>query len=174
MADIAAGGRLPATAAKTSKRRRAAGIYGAIITAAILDAAGGTIPTDALVVAVVATLVVYWLGEEYADLLGEQVEGGVVPSWAHIRDELAATLPMVSASYLPLLTLVLARVAGASALAAANVGLITAAVLLTFHAWSAGRSAQLRGWQLLTASSVAAGLGLAMIVLKDLVMTHLH
>jgi hypothetical protein len=174
MADIAAGGRLPAPAGKTSKRRRAAGIYGAIITAAILDAAGGTIPTDALVVAVVATLVVYWLGEEYADLLGEQVEGGVVPTWAHIREELGATLPMVSASYLPLLTLVLARVAGASALAAANVGLITAAVLLTFHAWSAGRSAQLRGWHLLAASSIAAGLGLAMIALKDVVMTHLH
>jgi len=126
MADIAADGRLPAPAAKTVRRRRAAGIYGAIITAAILDAAGGTIPTDALVVAVVATLVVYWLGEEYADLLGEQVEGGVVPTWAHIREELAATMPMVSASYLPLLTLVLARIAGASALAAANIGLITA------------------------------------------------
>ncbi|HEX5299432.1 MAG TPA: hypothetical protein VFW50_20800 [Streptosporangiaceae bacterium] len=174
MADIAVGGRRPAPAAKTSRRRRAAGIYGAIITAAILDAAGGAIPTDALVVAVVATLVVYWLGEEYADLLGEQVEGGVVPSWAHIREELAATLPMVSASYLPLLTLVLARVAGASALAAANVGLVTAAVLLTFHAWSAGRSAQLRGWQLLLAISGAAGLGMSLIVLKDAVITHLH
>jgi hypothetical protein len=174
MAEIAAGGRPPAPTAKTSKRRRAAGIYGAIITAAILDAAGGTIPTDALVVAVLATLVVYWLGEEYAELLGEQVEGGIVPSWAHIREELGATLPMVSASYLPLLALVLARVAGASALAAANVGLITAALLLTFHAWSAGRSARLRGWQLLLAVSIAAGLGLAMIVLKDVVMTHLH
>jgi hypothetical protein len=40
MADIAADGRLPAPAARISKRRRAAGIYGAIITAAILDAAG--------------------------------------------------------------------------------------------------------------------------------------
>ena len=100
------------------------------------------------------------------------MEGGVVPSWAHIRDELAATLPIVSASYLPLLMLVLARVAGASALAAANVGLVTVAVLLTVHAWSAGRSAQLRGWQLLAASSIAAGLGLAMIVLKDTVITR--
>ena len=81
---------------------------------------------------------------------------------------------MVSASYLPLLTLVLARAAGASALAAANVGLVTAAVLLTFHAWSAGRSAQLRGWQLLLAISVAAGLGMSLIVLKDAVITHLH
>jgi hypothetical protein len=174
MTDIAADGTPPVPAAKTARRRRAAGIYGAIVTAAILDAAGGKIPTDALVVAVVATLVVYWLGEEYADLLGEQVEGGVIPSWAHIRDELAATMPMVSASYLPLLALVLARVAGASALVAANIGLITAALLLTFHAWSAGRSARLRGWLLLAATSVAAGLGIAMILLKDVVLTHLH
>ena len=174
MADIAPGGMVPTPAARTSKRRRAAGIYGAIITAAILDAAGGKIPTDALVIAVIATLVVYWLGEEYADLLGEQVEGGTIPSWAHIREELGATLPMVTASYLPLLALVLARLAGASAFAAANVGLITAALLLTFHAWSAGRSAQLRGWRLLCAVLIAAGLGMIMILLKDVVLTHLH
>jgi hypothetical protein len=37
-----------------------------------------------------------------------------------------------------------------------------------------GRSAQLRGRQLLFATSVAAALGLVMIALKDLVMTHLH
>ena len=174
MVNVAPGGRLPVPAAKTSGRRRAAGIYGAIITAAILDTAGGRLPTDALVVAVVATLVVYWLAEQYAELLGEEVEGGVVPTWAHIREELAATWPMVSASFLPLLTLLLARVAGTSALAAANVGLITVVVLLMAHAWAAGRSAQLRGRQLLVATSIAAGLGLAMVVLKDLVLIHLH
>jgi hypothetical protein len=81
---------------------------------------------------------------------------------------------MVTASYMPLLTLVLASVAGASAFAAANVGLVTAVLLLTVHAWAAGRSAQLRGRQLLFASSIAAGLGLGMIVLKDVVLTHLH
>jgi hypothetical protein len=37
-----------------------------------------------------------------------------------------------------------------------------------------GRSAQLRGRQLLFTSSFAAVLGLAMIVLKDVVLTHLH
>ena len=174
MADIAAGGRLPAPAGKTSKRRRAAGIYGAIVTAAILDAAGGKLPTDTLVVAVVATLVVYWLAEQYAELLGEQVQGGAVPTWDYIRGQLDATWPMVSASYLPLLALVLARVAGASALEAANVGLVTVLVLVTVHAWAAGRSAQLHGRQLLFATSIAAGLGLAMIVLKDVVLTHVH
>ena len=56
-------------------RRRAAGIYGAIVTAAILDAAGGHLPTAVLVVSVVVTLLVYWLAEEYAEVLGEQAAG---------------------------------------------------------------------------------------------------
>ena len=174
MFNIAPGGRLPVPAAKTAGRRRAAGIYGAIITAAILDTAGGRLPTDALIVAVVATLVVYWLAEQYAELLGEEVEGGVVPTWAHIREGLAATSPMVSASFLPLLALLLARIAGASPLAAANVGLVVVVVLLMAYAWVAGRSGGLRGRQLLVATSIAIGLGLAMIGLKDLVLIHLH
>ena len=174
MVNIAADGSLPVPSAKTSRRRRAAGIYGAIITAAILDTAGGRLPTDALVAAVVGTLMVYWLAEEYAELLGEQVEGGAIPTWAYIRDELTATWPMVSAAFLPLLALLLARVAGASELTAANVGLVTVVVLLIVHAWAAGRSAQLRGRQLLFATSIAAGLGLAMFLLKDLVLIHLH
>jgi hypothetical protein len=81
---------------------------------------------------------------------------------------------MVSASYAPLLALLLARLAGASSLAAANVGLVAATVLLMIHGWSAARSSQLHGWRLLLATAVAAGLGLVMIGLKDLVLIHLH
>jgi hypothetical protein len=140
----------------------------------IFDTAGGHLTTAALVVSVVVTLLVYWLAEQYAELLGEQAEGGHPPSWASIRGALAATRPMVSASYAPLLALLLARLAGASALVAANVGLAAAIVLLTIHGWSAGRAAQLRGWQLFFATSIAAALGLLMIALKDLVLIHLH
>jgi hypothetical protein len=155
-------------------RRRAAGIYGAIITAAILDTAGGRVSTDALVVSVVVTLLVYWLAEEYAEVIGEQVQGGRLPSKASIWAALAATWPMVTASYAPLLAVVLVRLAGASALTAANVGLVAAFVLLTVHGWRAGRAAQLSGRQLFFATSIAAGLGLVMIALKDLVLIHLH
>jgi hypothetical protein len=153
---------------------RAAGIYGAIITAAILDTAGNRMPTVALVIAVVVTLVVYWLVEEYAELLGEEVEGGRLPTWSHARAGLVSTWPMVSASFVPLLVLVLVRLAGGSAFAAANSGLVAAVVLLTVYAWSAGRAARLRGRQLFTVTSVAAALGLVMIGLKDLVLLHLH
>jgi hypothetical protein len=175
MAGITAGGGpRPGPWAENQGQRRAAGIYGAIITAAIFDTAGSHLPTGALVITVVVTLLVYWLAEEYAELLGEQAEGGHLPSRASIRRALAATWPIVSASFAPLLALLLARLAGASALTAANVGLAAAIVLLTIHGWSAGRAAQLHGWKLLFATSVAAALGLLMIALKDLVLVHLH
>ena len=175
MAGIAAGGGVDlGPTARNLGRRRAAGIYGAIITAAILDTAGSRLPTEALVIAVLVTLLVYWLAEEYAEILGEQAAGGALPGWTYVRNALAATWPMVSASYLPLLALLLARTAGASPLTAANVGLLGAILLLIIHAWRAGRSARLHGWQLAATTSVAAGLGLIMILLKDLVLIHLH
>ena len=68
----------------------------------------------------------------------------------------------------------LAHLAGASGLTAANVGLAVAIAALTFHGWSAGRAAQLHGRRLLLATAVAAGLGIVMILLKDLVLIHLH
>ena len=171
MVSIAAGGGgRPARPAKVSGQRRAAGIYGAIITAAMIAASGTELPTAALVTAVVITLLVYWVAEEYA----EQAEGGRLPTWDSIRGLLTATWPMVTASYLPLVALVLARLADASVLTAVNVGLGLAILELTFHGWSAGRAAQLRGRKLLFATSVAAALGIVMVLLKDLVLLHLH
>jgi hypothetical protein len=122
----------------------------------------------------VVTLVVYWLAEEYAELLGEQVEGGRLPTWVYIRGALASTWPMVSASFLPLLALVIARLAGATSLEAANAGLVVAVVLLAIHGWSAGRASKLRGRQLLLTTAIAIALGLVMIALKDVVLLHLH
>ena len=175
MTSIAAGdGAELGPGAENQGRRRAVGIYGAIIIAAILDMVGGHVFIMVLVVSVVVTLLVYWIAEEYAEVLGEHTAGGRLPGRASIQSALAATWPMVTASYLPLLAAVLATLAGASALAAANAGLVVAVVLLTVHGWLAGRAAQLQSWKLLVATSIAAGLGLVMILLKDLVLTHLH
>ena len=175
MTGIAAGGEAQLQPmAENQGRRRAAGIYGAIITAAILDTAGGQVSTAVLVVSVVVTLLVYWIAEEYAEALGEQSAGGRLPSRASIRAALVATWPMVTSSFVPLLAVLVATVAGASLLTAANVGLVVAVVVLTLHGWLAGRAAQLQGRKLLVATSVAAVLGLVMILLKDLVLLHLH
>jgi hypothetical protein len=158
----------------TASRRRAAGIYGAIITASVMAAAGQSLPTLALAISVLVTLVVYWLAEQYAELLAAQSAHGHVPTWPRIRAALRESWPIVSASFAPLAVLVLARVAGASLVAAANAGVVAAVVLLTFHGWTAARAAQLQGWRLAVATSVAAALGLAMVALKNLVILHLH
>ena len=42
------------------------------------------------------------------------------------------------------------------------------------YAWSAGRAAHLGGRQLLIVTSIAGALGLLMIILKDVVLIHLH
>lgn len=174
MAGIAASGEQRGSSARAAGRRHAAGIYGTIITASILAAAGAHLPTQPLSVCILVTLVVYWLAEEYAEILGEQLAGGRLPAWPDIRSALAGTWPMVSSSCIPLVALVAARLAGASPSDAASVGLVVAVVLLTVYAWSAGRAADLHGRQLLVITSVAAALGLLMIILKDVVLVHLH
>ena len=174
MSGIAAGGdiqRGPTT--KNLGRRRAAGIYGAIVTAAILDTAGGHVSTTALVISVVVTLLVYWVAEEYAEVLGDQVEGAGCPV-GHTSGELCPR----PGPWSPRPTHPARPGAGpacrASDLTAANVGLVAALILLTFHGWLAGPAAQMHSWHLFFATSIAAALGLVMILLKDLVLIHLH
>jgi hypothetical protein len=100
--------------------------------------------------------------------------GHLMPTWPDIRSALAGTWPMVSSSCIPLVALVVARLAGASPSEAASAGLVVAVVLLTVYAWFAGRAADLHGRQLLVITSVAAALGLLMVLLKDVVLVHLH
>jgi hypothetical protein len=158
---------------ETAGRRRAAGIYGAIITASVMTAAGSGLTTTELALSVLVTLVAYGLAEQYAEILGEHAAGGRVPTWAYVRRTLATSWPIVSTSFAPLAVLVVARLAGASSPDAANIGVAAALVVLTAHGWAAGRAAQLTGWQLAAATSVAAALGLAMVALKNLTL-HLH
>jgi hypothetical protein len=139
-----------------------------------MTAGGAALATTPLALSVLVTLVVYWLAEQYAELLGEPDRLGHWPRWTHVRASLAASWPMVSASFAPLAGLILARLAGASAANAANIGVAVALVVLTVHGWSAGRAAQLRGWRLVGATAIAAALGVIMVVLKNLVINHLH
>jgi hypothetical protein len=171
MAGTPAGDALPPAAHPTAARRRAAGIYGTIVASAVLAAGGGHLPTVPLAVTVLVTLLVYWAAEGYAELLAEQVHTGRLPTWVQLRASLAAIWPMVSASYVPLLSLLVARVLGAATKTAATVALVVAIALLLVHGWAAGRASQLRGLRLLAVTLVAGAFGVVMILLK-LVVTH--
>jgi hypothetical protein len=155
----------------TAARRRAAGIYGTIVASAVLAAGGGHLTTVPLAVTVLVTLLVYWAAEGYADLIAEQVHAGHLPTWAQLRASLAAIWPMVSASYIPLLSLLVATILGVTTRNAATVALMVAIALLLVHGWAAGRASQLRGLRLLAVTLVAGAFGIMMILLK-LLVTH--
>ena len=154
-------------------RRRASGIYGTIVTASVLAASGNTLSSAALEATVLVTLVVYWLAEQYAELLGEHTHAGQLPTISQVGSSLVTTWPMVTASFVPLVSLLIARVLGASAAGAANVALAVTVVLLVLHGLAAGRAARLGGFRLALISATAGLLGVAMVVLK-VVLRHHH
>ena len=164
----------PLDLVRSPGRRRAVSIYGTIVTAAILAAAGDRLSVLDLIIAIVVTLFVYWTAEEYAEILGEQLADGQLPSWAHIRSALVATSPMISASFAPLIFIVAAWLLGATPPNAANAGLIAAIAQLLLYGWMAGRAARLKRRQQLKVASVTVFLGLIMITLKDVVLIYLH
>jgi hypothetical protein len=164
------GAPLPALHA-TVARRRSAGIYGTIVASAVLAAGGSHLRTVALAVAVLVTLLVYWAAEGYAELLGEHAHSGRLPSWSHVRASLAGIWPMVTASYVPLASLLVARVLGADTRTAATVALVVAIALLLVQGWVAGKASQLRGVRLLAVTLIAGAFGVMMILLK-LFVTH--
>ena len=153
-------------------RRRAASIYGTVVTAAVIAAGGNQLTTGALAVTVVVTLVVYWLAERYAELLGEHTQAGRLPDASLVRSSLAAAWPMVTASFIPLAGLLLVRLLGGSSSDAAWVALGVTVVLLVVHGHAAATAAGLRGLRLVAVTGTAGLLGVAMVVLKTLLQHH--
>jgi len=160
------------SASTTRGRRRAASIYGTIVTAAVIAAGGNQLTSSQLAVTVVVTLIVYWLAEQYAELLGAHTHDGRLPSVGVVRSSLAEAWPMVSASFLPVASIGVAVLFGASASDAAQAALIVTVVLLVMHGYTAGRAAGLRGSQRAIVTFIAGLLGVAMVVLKSVLQHH--
>ena len=121
---------------------------------------------------IVVTLIVYWLAEQYAELLGAHTHDGRLPSVRFIRDSLAGAWPMVTASFLPVASIGVAVLFGASSSDAAQAALIVTVVLLIMHGYAAGRAAGLRGRQRVLVTITAGLLGVAMVILKSLLQHH--
>jgi hypothetical protein len=79
---------------------------------------------------------------------------------------------MVSASFVPLVTLLLARLCGATAFGAADIALVVTIALLGVHGHAAGRAAGVRGARLAIVTATAVLLGAFMVLLKALLQHH--
>lgn len=75
---------------------------------------------------------------------------------------------MVSASFIPLGTLLVMGALGASVFVAVNVSLAVASMLLVGAGWTASRASGLRGWRLVMSTAVCGLFGLVMVALKNL------
>jgi hypothetical protein len=152
-----------------------AGIYGTIICASILAAAGPDSPALKVAISVLVTLMVYWLAERYSEVLGlasspdragpyEQGTHGV--TFAHLRHVIGSGWAMIQASITPLVVLLGSRLLGANSETAVNIALGYTVVLLAFLGWLAATRAGLTGWPRVLAAAFATFLGLVVVVLK--------
>jgi hypothetical protein len=140
-------------------------IYGLVVSSASMASADPGGPAWKVVVAVLVTVLVYWVAEQYAAVLADRMEGRST-SVRHVAASLRHGWPMVQASYAPLVVLVGARLLGATTQTAVLVALVFTTALLAFFGWLAGRRSGMTGLGLVSAALLSGSLGLVMIALK--------
>jgi hypothetical protein len=147
----------------------ASAIYGTLVTAGVLVARGaGDRDVVELCLTVGGTLLVFWLGHAYTDLLGGAVATGQRTGPAALIHALRVEWPIVESGVLPVAATLLARGAGASANSAVLAGLLIAVVEICLWAVLAGRRLQLTPLARVSYVIVSGLLGLAIIALKAL------
>lgn len=157
---------LPSAPARpdASPREQAAAIYGTIVSASVMAAAPQT-SIVAVIVAVLVTVLVYWIAERYAELLAAYTHGHRLTR-ADVTHSLREGLPMIQASYAPLVVLVAAALLGAETSTALTIAMAFTAGWLFLMGWAAGRRRGLTGWPLAAVTGTAGLLGIILIILK--------
>jgi hypothetical protein len=148
--------------------RLAAAIYGLIVSGAVMAAAGEHGSVRDVAITVFITVLVYWAAESYADVLGEQIAEARPSTWARSWELLRQGWPLVEASYVPLIVLVVAWAVGASTTGAITAGLVTNALFLVALGWIASaqtsRSVPVR----IASAALAGAFGMVMIAIKTI------
>ncbi|WIM98419.1 hypothetical protein ACTOB_002019 [Actinoplanes oblitus] len=150
-----------------SAEATASGVYGIIVGAAVL-VAGHALTAWGDVLAVLITLIVYWAAERYARIVAERIHEGHRPAWHTVRDQLTTGWEMVTASVLPLVTLVAARLTGAQLGTAEIASLAVSTLLLCLAGWRVGGDGRLTTGERIVSTLVAGSFGAALVVLKTL------
>jgi hypothetical protein len=147
--------------------RTANGIYGIIVGSAVLVSVhGSTVPQ--LAVAVLSTLIIYWVAERYAHVMARRIVFPGALRWSELRHELHHGWELVTASFLPLGVLVVSRLLGAEVYTAVVASLLCATALLAGAGWRVGREAGLAFGGRVLSAACAGAFGAAMVVLKTL------
>jgi hypothetical protein len=141
-------------------------ITGTVVCAAAIAYGGGHLDSlGHLCLAILGTVGVYWLAHLHAVTLGMSLTHRHHP-FAAFRHALAETAPLAGASVVPLVTLVLCRLAGAELRTAAWTALIATIGLLTIYSYVAGARGGLEIGGRLASACAGAGIGILVALLK--------
>jgi hypothetical protein len=150
-----------------AERRTANSIYGVIVSSGVMASAHAD-SVRRLAVAVLVTLLVYWAAERYAHIMAGRIVLGPDLRWRDVPGRLREGWELVTASFVPLVVLLVVAVFGASYTTAVFAALGAGTVLLGLDGWRVGGDAGLRPVQRVFAALGAAAFGLVMIALKSL------
>ena len=149
-------------------RGLASGIYGLVVAGATLAAAAATNSIVRVAIGVLGTVFIYWVAEGYAHALARRMVLQRPLRRVEFRAVFAQGWGLISATYLPLLGLVVAGLLGADTELAIDVALIVVTVLLGLIGWTAGRRSGVTGWRLVVSVGISLAMGLVMVGLKRL------
>ena len=159
--------RWPLRLRRADEERTASGIYGTIVSAAVM-ASSHAEHARTVIAGVAVTLVVYWAAERYARLVAERIHEDRKPTWPEVRRSLGTGWEMVTASALPLLVLAAFTAGGAGLTSAVFAGLLCSSLLLCLAGWEIGHGTQLSLLERTALVVIAGGFGGLMIGLKAL------
>jgi hypothetical protein len=143
-----------------------AAITGTVVCAAAIAYAAGHVDSTAqLCLVIVGTVFVYWLAHVHAVTLGSSLTHRHHPI-AAFRHAVVHTLPILGASVVPLVILLLGRLAGADLRTAAWAALIATIGLLTFYSYLAGARGGLGTGGRVASACAGAGIGILVALLK--------
>ena len=142
-------------------------ITGTVVSAAAIAASAGHLTEDTrLILAILGSVLIYWLAHVHARTLGDAVAHRAHPMNA-LREALAETWPILAAGLVPASILLIAEVVGAPIRTAAWIAVIASTVLLTVYSFLAGRRGGLGLGGSLLSACVGAALGILIIVMKS-------
>lgn len=147
-------------------RRRAAHLYGLIISGSVLASAPAEFGLVRIAMAVLATLVVYWSAETYAHWIAARTVHGRALNPSEERAVIADGWPLVAGSLAPVVVLLVEQLLHVEVSRGVDVALTVNLALLLVVGWRMSRAGGLRGWRHVGATLITGLLGIAMIALK--------
>ena len=151
-------------------RRRAAHLYGLIVSGAVLATASDEFRLSRIAVVLVVTLLVYWAAETYVHWIAARSVVQRHLTGAERRAIVRDGWPLVASCAVPVAFLLIEALLGVDTSVALDITLVVNLVLLMGVGWQMSRASGLNGFGLVASVGATGLLGAAMIVLK----TFLH